>query len=184
MQSPEELSQLLARCALHDRQAFERLYRATSAQLFGVVLRIVRNQDLASEVLQEVYVKIWNHAGDFLPDKAKPMTWMTTIARNQAVDSIRRASNQPTAGEPVEELHWLADEGASPQEMTSQAMENQALHECLKQLDGKQRRAMMLAYFNGLTHDELARQLDTPLGTVKSWIRRGILSLKKCLDNP
>ncbi|MCP5420820.1 MAG: sigma-70 family RNA polymerase sigma factor [Gammaproteobacteria bacterium] len=178
----EDLPQLLARCALKDRKAFEQLYRSTSAQLFGLVLRIVRDQEIASEVLQESYVKIWNRAGDFRSDLAKPMTWMGAIARNQAIDSIRRSTVQPSALETVEELEWLADESEGPSEIVGRTQEEQALYECLNRLEGLQRQAMMLAYFNGLTHDELAQRLSTPLGTVKSWIRRGLLRLKSCLD--
>lgn len=182
MLSPEELSQLLARCALNDRHAFEVLYKATSAQLFGLILRIVRNPDLASEVLQEGYVKIWNRAGDFRAEKARPMTWMGTIVRNQAIDLLRRSTHESAPSEPVDELHWLADEGAGPYELTNQSQEHQFVRECLNQLEGPQRQAMMLAYFNGLTHEQLADHLDTPLGTVKSWLRRGLMRLKKCLE--
>lgn len=182
MLPPEELSQLLARCALNDRHAFEALYKATSAQLFGLIVRIVKNPDLASEVLQEGYVKIWNRAGDFRADKARPMTWMGTIVRNQAIDLLRRSSHESVPFEPVDELHWLADEGAGPYELTSQSQQHQSVHACLNQLEGTQRQAMMLAYFNGLTHEQLADHLDTPLGTVKSWLRRGLMRLKKCLE--
>ncbi len=183
MASPEELTRLLVRCALKDRQAFESLYRETSAQLFGLVLRIVRDRELANDVLQEAYVKIWHRAGDFRPQKAQPITWMGTVARNQAIDLIRRAASRPVTGEPVEDLHWLADAGPGPVEMASQAQANQALHECLRVLEGPQRQAMILAYFEGMTHEELARHLDTPLGTVKSWLRRGLQRLRKCLDD-
>jgi RNA polymerase sigma-70 factor (ECF subfamily) len=182
MASSEELAHLLARCALRDRQAFEILYRETSAQLFGLVLRIVRDQDLASDVLQQAYLKIWDHAGDYRPDKAQPMTWIGAIVRNQAIDMIRRNAHQPIASDPVDELHWLADDAAGPQEIVDQVQQNRALHECLDQLEEKQRQALLLAYFNGMTHAELAQYLDKPLGTVKSWVRRGLLRLKKCLD--
>ena len=180
--SSEELATLLARCALRDRQSFERLYQATSAQLFGLVLRIVKNHDLASEVLQEGYVKIWNRAGDFRPDKAKPMTWMGAVVRNQAIDVLRRSANQPVEPEPIEDMHWLADESIGPQEQAYREQRDHTLHDCLRQLEGEQRQAMLLAYFKGLTHEELAEHLDRPLGTVKSWIRRGLQRLKKCLE--
>ena len=180
--SPEELAGLLARCALRDRRSFEQLYKLTSPQLFGLVLRIVKNQDLASEVLQEGYVKIWNRAGDFRPDKAGAMTWMSAIVRNQAIDLLRRSANQPLESEPVEDLHWLADESAGPLDLANQEQENQALHDCLGHLDETQRQAMLMAYFSGMTHEELAEHLDRPLGTVKSWLRRGLMRLKKCLD--
>ena len=182
--SPEAMADLLARCALGDRASFEKLYKATSAQLYGLVLRIVKDQDLAHEVLQEAYVKIWNKAGDFRLDKAKPMTWMGTIVRNQAIDLLRRSATQPSGSESVDELHWLADENTpDPQEQASQMQENQALKRCLQHLEGDQRRAMLLAYFNGLTHEELAERLERPLGTVKSWLRRGLQRLKQCLED-
>lgn len=183
MASSEELAGLLARCALNDRRAFERLYRETAAQLFGLVARIVKNQELAGEVLQEGYVKIWRHAGDFDADRASPMTWMGAIVRHQAIDLLRRSVHPPLASESVEELHWLADEAAGPQELAGRDQENRRLHDCLRQLEEAPRRAMLLAYFDGLTHEELARRLNTPLGTVKSWVRRGLLRLKKCLDD-
>lgn len=183
MESPEELADLLARCALNDRNAFTRLYKATSAQLFGLILRIVKNPEVASEVLQEGYVKIWNRAGDFRADRARPMTWMGTIVRNQAIDVIRRSSHETMASEPVEELHWLADEAAGPHDVVNQSQQDQALHHCINQLEGGQRHAMLLAYFSGLTHEQLAERLDTPLGTVKSWLRRGLLRLKQCLKH-
>ena len=180
--SHQELADLLSRCALGDRNAFERLYHATSAQLYGLVLRIVRDQDAASDVLQEGFVKIWHHAAEFDPGKAKAMTWMGTIMRNQAIDLIRRSASRPRLNDPVEELHWLADEADGPQEQVDQARQDDKLHTCLEQLQGDQRKAMILAYFHGLTHEELADHMQKPLGTIKSWLRRGLLRLKKCLD--
>ena len=183
MSTPEELAQLLARCALRDRGAFEALYRQSCAQLFGVVLRIVNNREVAEEVLQEGYVKIWNHAGEFRADKAQPMTWMGSIVRNQAIDTLRRASNRPQATDSVEDLYWLADDNPGPQDRMDRHQQGRALHHCLKLLEGDQRRAMRLAYFRGMTHEELADHMNKPLGTVKSWLRRGLLRLKKCLDD-
>ncbi len=181
--TPEELANLLARSALGERRSFERLYRHTAAQLFGLVLRIVKNHETADEVLQESFVKIWNRAGDFSPERASAMTWMGTIARNQAIDTIRRGRQQPVLHEqPVDELHWLADAAPGPEDEAAQARQNQALRECLDRLEGSQRDAVLLAYFSGLTHDELAGRLDKPLGTVKSWIRRGLQRLRHCLE--
>ena len=182
MSSSEELAQLLARCALRDRRAFESVYNQTAAQLFGLVLRIVKNQELASEVLQEAYFKIWQRAGDFDPDKAKPITWMGAIVRNQAIDILRRAAHQPQISESVDDLTWLPDETAGPQELTHIEQRDQKLYDCIEQLDGAQREAMQLAYFHGLTHEELAERMGKPLGTVKSWIRRGLVRLKNCLS--
>jgi RNA polymerase sigma-70 factor (ECF subfamily) len=184
MAAPAELTDLLARCALQDRRAFEQLYRATSAQLFGIVLRIVRNRDLASEVLQEGYVKIWRRAGDYRPDKAQPMTWMAAVVRHQAIDLLRRTVHDPVATDPVEELHWLADDAVGPAEEVQQGDDNARLRRCLGDLPDAQRQALLLAYFDGLTHEELAGRLATPLGTVKSWVRRGLMRLKSCLESP
>jgi len=179
---PQSLEDLLARCALGDRRAFEKLYRQSSAQLFGLALRIVRQQELASEVLQEAFVKIWQRAGDFRPDKARATTWMGAIVRNQAIDQVRRRGANPVSTEPVEEYHWLADESAGPQETVAQAHRDQALHRCLDELEGEQQVAMRIAYFEGLTHEELAVRMDRPLGTIKSWLRRGLQRLKNCLE--
>lgn len=181
--SPEALQELLARCALGDRHSFEQLYRNTSAQLFGLVFRIVKNRDLASEVLQEGYVKIWHKAGDFRPDKAKPMTWMGAIVRNQAIDLLRRSASQPQQTDAVEDLHWLADESDGPDVLADRQQQHEALRHCLGQLEGDQQQAMLLAYFRGMTHEELAEHMQRPLGTVKSWLRRGLQRLKNCLDD-
>lgn len=183
MSIPEELAHLLARCALKDRAAFETLYRRSCAQLFGVVLRIVNDRELAEEILQEGYVKIWSHAGEFRPDKAQPMTWMGSIVRNQAIDTLRRRGNRPQATDAVDDLYWLADDSPGPQDSVDRYQQGRALHRCLEQLEGDQRRAMQLAYFRGMTHEELAEHMNKPLGTVKSWVRRGLMRLKKCLDD-
>lgn len=182
--TPEQLADWLARCALNDRRSFEQLYRATSAQLFGLILRIVKQQDIANEVLQESYVKIWNRASDYSVNKAAPMTWMGTIARNHAIDTLRRGNQQPdTVDEPVDELVWLAEDNPGPEEQAHDQQRNAALYQCLNQLEGKQKQAMLMAYFQGLTHEELSAQLATPMGTVKSWIRRGLQRLKQCLES-
>lgn len=180
---PDDLAELLARIALGERLSFQRLYHIASSQLFGLILRIVKNQETASEVLQESFIKIWNRASDFSPERASPMTWMGTIARNQAIDTLRRRRQQPMLhDQSLDELNWLAEDALGPDEEVDQALRNQALRECLGRLEGGQRNAVLLAYFNGLTHEELAARLDKPLGTVKSWIRRGLQRLKRCLE--
>jgi RNA polymerase sigma-70 factor (ECF subfamily) len=185
MTDPTELTALLARCALQDRRAFERLYRVTSAQLFGVILRIVRHREVASEVLQEAYIKIWRRSGDYRPDKAQPLTWMAAIARHQAIDLLRRHVHEPATTAPVEDLHEeLADEAAGPAEAVQHGDDHTRLRRCLDDLPDTQRQALLLAYFDGLTHEEIAVRLATPLGTVKSWVRRGLLRLKSCLESP
>lgn len=181
--TPEQLAELLARTALGDRRSFEQLYHSSSMHLYGLILRIVKHRETASEVLQESYVKIWHRAGDFNPAKAGALTWMGAIARNQAIDTLRRGKQHPnTIDEPVDELHWLTDGNPGPDEAVDQDQRSAALHRCLDQLEGGQKQAVLLAFFQGLTHDELAHRLETPLGTVKSWVRRGLQRLKQCLD--
>ncbi|HMV39324.1 sigma-70 family RNA polymerase sigma factor [Plasticicumulans sp.] len=183
MSVPEVLEDLLARTALADRHAFEKLYRLSSAQLFGIVLRIVRDRDLAADVLQETYVKIWHRAGDFRADLAQPLTWMGSIARHQAIDTLRRSARRLSTAEDIDEHYELADEAAeSPADAVDRGLQGAALHRCLGELQGLQQRAVQLAWFRGLTHEDIAARLDTPLGTVKSWLRRGLLRLKTCLE--
>ncbi len=184
MASPEELAILLARCALKDRQAFERLYRHTSAKLFGLILRIVKNEELASDVLQDGFVRIWNHAADFDPRKASAFTWMGSIMRNRAIDLIRRGHTRRSSLSNSDDLEWLADESVAPfLDEVDRAESDRALQRCLGTLSHDQRQAISLAYFRGLTHEELARHLNAPLGTVKSWLRRGLLRLRDCLES-
>ena len=176
----QELAALLAACGRRDRAAFERLYRASSAKLFGVALRILRREDWAEEVLQECYVSIWTHAPDYRPALAAPMTWMTSIVRNRCLDWLRR----PRLEVPDEEgaiVEATESDTPGPLAELERAKESHALARCLKGLEGKQRQAIALAFFDGLSHSELARHLREPLGTVKTWVRRGLLRLKDCL---
>ena len=179
--SAEQLSVLLAACARHDRDAFARLYQSTSAKLFGVALRILRRDDWAEEVLQESYVNIWNHAQNYSAGLSAPMTWMTSIVRNRCLDWLRRPSKE--VSDPEGEMVANAQsDGPGPLDALSRSSDARALAECLRRLDGKQRQAIMLAFFDGLSHSELAAHLREPLGTVKTWVRRGLLRLKACLE--
>lgn len=184
MSNPEELADLLARCALNDHRAFERLYQHSSAQLFGLVMRIVRDEQLARDVLQDGFVRIWDRAGDFRPDVASPSTWMGSIMRNRAIDVLRRRRASPVVADLLpEEMHWLEDPTAVPQhESVQQDQNTKALRECLRDLNENQRQVIALAYFRGMTHEELADHVGAPLGTVKSWVRRGLLQLRACLS--
>ncbi|MBI3376226.1 MAG: sigma-70 family RNA polymerase sigma factor [Betaproteobacteria bacterium] len=177
----EQVSGLLAACARRDREAFTLLYQATSAKLFGVALRILRREDWAEEVLQESYVSIWNHAHDYSAGLAAPMTWMTSIVRNRCLDWLRRPSRE--VSDPEGELAAAAEAGGpGPLDALAQSIDARALADCLGRLEGKQRQAIMLAFFQGLSHSELAAHLRQPLGTVKTWVRRGLGRLKACLE--
>lgn len=177
----ERLQSLLAACTLNDKRAFAQLYEMTSGKLYGVVLRILDREEWAQDCLQEAYVKIWNSSGSYRPHLAAPMTWMSSIVRNQALDLLRKRRREVLQPEP-EKL--LKDESgdAIPLDNLQQSEEGKRLSDCLDQLKSQQRQMIALAYLKGLTHDELAFQTGTPLGTVKTWIRRGLKQLKGCLE--
>ena len=177
---PDALGQLLEQCALGNRAAFADLYRQTSAKLFGVALRILRREDWAEEVLQESFVNIWRHAAAYSVYKSTPMTWMISIVRNHALDILRRPGLETAQLDPSL-IEALQDQSAGPMDRLLKSNEAAALARCLQQLDGNQRQSIMLAFYYGLTHAELAKHLRQPLGTVKSWIRRGLQRLRKCL---
>lgn len=178
---PEQarLAALLARSALGDRGAFADLYAATRAKLFAVSLRIVRERALAEEVLQDSFVKIWNHAGEYAQAKSAPSTWMTAIVRNRSVDVLRRPREEADIDAALTAA--LVDEAASPAGEAAARGEAHALHQCIAELDGDARQTIALAFFHGLSHAELAAHLGRPLGTVKTHIRRGLGKLRECL---
>lgn len=187
-----QLQALLARTALGDRAAFEALYNDTSAYLLGVILRIVGDRDLAEDLLQEVFVNVWRGAGSFDAQRSQALTWMTSIARNRAIDGLRRRRADPVV--PVSQLGGLdaegdaadladtvADEAAGPLELMQQAAEAAGLHRCLGELSHEQRQCLSLAYYRGLSYGETAAHLAQPLGTVKSWVRRALMAMRECL---
>ncbi len=190
-----ELAGWLARTALGDRVAFAALYRATSAHLFGVILRINRDRPQAEELLQDIYVNIWRAAGGFDAARAQPMTWLVSIARNRAIDSLRRAktdvktvsrslpgANGEEGGEEdVDLLAALPSDAAGPLQLLEQAADARELGHCVRQLSAEQQQCVALAYYHGLSHAEVAEHLVQPLGTVKSWVRRALTALKLCL---
>lgn len=176
----ERLAELLARTALRDQSAYEALYRATAPKLFGFALRILQRRDVAEDCLQDAFVNIWHRAGDYRPDRAQPFTWMAVIVRNRALDLLRAASNvrEITVDDDLDAFEAHAPE---PGVGTEDAA---ALRRCLDTLPAPHRQAIALSYFRGLAHAELARSLAEPLGTVKTWIRRGLMQLRECLEQP
>ena len=177
----QELESLLAACALKDRKAFARLYSMTSAKLYGVVLRILVRDEWAQDCLQDAYIKVWNNAGSYRSYMAAPLTWMSTIARNQALDLLRKRKREVMEGDD-KSVPEQVDGAPLPLEGLSRSDEGRRLDDCLGRLKEQQRQVIVLAYFKGLTHDELASHTDTPLGTVKTWIRRGLDQLRRCLE--
>lgn len=186
--SNDYLSQLLIRIAQQDARAFEQLYQATSSHLFGAALRILNHQERAEEVLQEAFVNIWKQAGSYSAALAAPMTWMTSVVRNKALDYLRQAKRADTStvhsgneeGEDL--LDQIADQRPDPLALLMQASEGLQLRQCLETLEAAQRQSLALAYYDGLSHAELAAHLQAPLGTVKAWVRRGLEKLKKCME--
>ena len=179
-----ELMHLLDRIAAHDEAALKTLYEQTSSKLFGLALRVLGHRDWAEDVLQEAFITIWRVAGDYRASLSPPMAWMGLIVRSRALDLLRRRS-----ADRAHLTHELDDEmahgieGDSPNPMdTTQASEQAfALHQCLGRLENKQREVVSLAYLRDLSHGELAEQLRLPLGTVTTWIRRGLEQLRTCM---
>lgn len=187
-----ELGALLARTGLGDRAAFATLYERSSAHLFAVVLRINKNKAQAEDVLQEVYVKVWRSAASFDAAQSQPLTWLTSIARHQAIDSLRRTQTQPQTVSVHQDntdddsdtnmLDHTASDAPGPLDLLSQASDARALSHCMQHLSAPQRQSLALAFYDGLSHAEVAQHMGLALGTVKSWVRRALLSLKTCLD--
>ena len=170
--------------AAESEAALRELYDLTSSKLYGVALKVVRNREWAEDVLQEAFLNIWRIAGDYRLALSPPMAWMGVIARSRALDFLRRrASERADAALELDDAISETVAGDSPNPMdTAQASQQAwALHECLRKLEARQREVVSLAYLRDLSHSELAEQLKLPLGTVKTWIRRGLEQLRGCM---
>ena len=184
----EDLARLLARVALGDRQAFEHLYRSTCAYLMAVAWRVLQRRQLAEEVLQDAFVKVWHSAGAYDARLGVPMTWLINIVRNRAID-VRRArataavDDSVDVGDDVDEMpDAQGGHAAGPEQWLDASIRKARVEGCMGQLSATQRQALALAYYQGLTHAEIAQALGTPLGTAKAWVRRGLEYLKNCLE--
>lgn len=170
----------MSRVAAGDRAALRDLYEATSAKLFGVCLRILSSKEESEDVLQEVYLTIWRRADRFDSTRASVTTWASTIARNRAIDRLRARGPLAKAG-PIEDFE-IADEQPDAEMRLTAAGDLAQLQGCLSELDARTQAVIRTAFFDGVTYEALARRMDAPLGTVKSWIRRGLARLKECLE--
>lgn len=178
----EDLAYLVYRTALGDQRAFENLYRHTSPRLYGLAMTVLRRKELAEDVLQEAFVSIWHSASTYSPDKGSVQTWLNVIVRNRCIDRLRKEPQRVVVME-NEEWEQIEHNAITPlQELESDA-EAEVLARCLEGLEAKQRQSLTLAYFNGMTHIELASHLKVPLGTVKAWVRRGLERLRGCLNH-
>jgi RNA polymerase sigma-70 factor, ECF subfamily len=176
--SPLQLQQLIRRTSRADKAAFEMLYTQTAAKLFGVAVRIVGQREEAEEVLQESFVAVWQRAGDYDAARGSVTGWLTTIVRHCAIDHLRRRAGRPESRSAPEDLLLKFAAGES----TDRGAELSVLQRCLGELDEQPRRAVLLAYVYGFTREEIAADRAVPVGTIKSWIRRSIERLKRCLD--
>jgi RNA polymerase sigma-70 factor, ECF subfamily len=171
-----ELAQLLQRCAAQDSAAFRTLYDKTSPILFARLLRMLRRRSVAEEALQDVYVRIWQRAAQYEAHRGRALAWMVTIARYCAIDLMRRERITLVSDDTLAEV---ADEGTGD----AVAFEKpNHFDDCIGRLNDRTRQCLTLAFVEGRSHDEIARLTTNPLGSVKSWIRRGLLSLKECLS--
>lgn len=177
----DALAETLTAVAGGDRAAFERLYRATSSKLFGVCLRVLPDREEAEDVLQEVFATVWRKAAQFDASRAGAITWLAMIARNKAIDRLR-ANPASARTAPIEWADNVADPAPSPLHATESAVENTRLNTCMEQLDDRRRSLIRTAFFDGATYEELAARIGSPLGSVKSWIRRGLQQLRTCLE--
>jgi RNA polymerase sigma-70 factor, ECF subfamily len=178
--TPALLTENLRLVAAGDRAAFGRVYEATAAKLYGVVLRILKRRDLTDEIVQEVYVKIWQRAGDFDATRASPITWMVTIARNRALDEARKASHIRLDDAP--EALEVPDQSPSAVDLLSRAEDRERLLRCLDGLDPQKREIVKLAYLEGFSRDELSMRFGHPVATIKTWLHRSLKQLKECLS--
>ena len=178
----ERIELLLGRCAQRDERALQELYQLISGQLLGVLMRILRRRAVAEEALQDVMVKIWERADQYVAYRGRAMAWITAIARYRAIDLLRRQqSTSPIDDAPADALVDIT--AADFVDSTTSARMRKALDDCFSKLTAEQRRCLELAYVDGYSQDQIAGEIDSPLGTVKSWIRRGLASLKRCLDS-
>ena len=179
MLTQAELVWLLAAVAKGDRAAFERLYSATRAKLYGVLLRILGTAELADDVMQETYLKVWKMAGKFDPTIASPITWMVAIARNRAIDIVRKRPDVSVEDSP--EAMAVAAEAPPPLARREMTEELRRLLSCLGKLDPEKQRIVLLAYYSGWSRDQLAQKLDIPVNTIKTWLRRSLLEIRECM---
>lgn len=182
----EQLASLIERIANRDRKAFEELYQLTSRKMFAVALRIVREPGLAQDVLQDAYIRLWRYAHTFNNKLSAPETWLHQVVRNRALDLIAQQSHTINSIS----LDQFSDQDDEPNDLVFEAHSvstddketSRVMQACVQRLEGKYRQVLTLAYTHGMSHAEISEHLDVPLGTVKTWVRRGLIELKTVYD--
>ncbi|TPI36024.1 sigma-70 family RNA polymerase sigma factor [Mesorhizobium sp. B3-1-9] len=177
--APQDISKLIVRTSMKDRAAFDLLYKQTSAKLFGVCLRVLRDRGDAEEALQEVFVKIWTKADRFAVSDLSPISWLVAVARNHAIDRIR-ARRSPSAN--IDRAFEVADPTPGPEAMAVAAGEAERIYHCLDELEQDRAAAVRGAYLSGESYAELAERFKVPLNTMRTWLRRSLLKLRECLE--
>lgn len=180
-EAADSVDALLLRVAAGDQPAFETLYRNTAGKLLGICMRVLSDRAEAEDVLQDVYVTVWNKAGQFDASRARAVTWMGTIARNRSIDRLR-ALPAPASRASIDLAEAAHDPAPSPAVQAEAAGTRAQLDDCMEQLEPRRKTLIRTAFFDGATYEELATRSGLPLGSVKSWIRRGLLQLKACLE--
>lgn len=178
--SEDQLMELLLAVARKDRQAFQQLYKQISGRMFGLCLKLAKQRDLAEEAVQDAFVQIWHNASEYHNERGAPLSWMMTIARYRTLDLMRSRKARATDGD--EHLDNAEDQREGPLDTSLRSASSEALTGCIEELSDAQRDSILLSYYRGFTHDELAVALSSPVGTVKSWVRRGLMALKRCLQ--
>jgi RNA polymerase sigma-70 factor, ECF subfamily len=180
------LQTLLSRVALQDRNALRQLYDATAGRLLAIVQRMLDDRAMAEDVIQDTFVTVWQRAAQFPQLRTSPLAWLTTIARHRAIDLLRKRKPETSLtwqdDDGQEHQHDVIDASGTPQDQLQDRQDDSRLSQCVGRLDEAPRQAVLLAYYEGLTHEELAVRLKRPLGTVKTWVRRSLLQLKTCLE--
>lgn len=177
-----ELNQYLTDIAKGDQKAMNLLFESVSARLFGIQLRILKNRELAEDALQETFIKVWNSANTYNPQQGSPMTWLNSLARNHALDLLRRSNTRAEVNIKIPDLNpdtWRS----TAREYSDQLDDVEGLLHCLQELSIETQACIVGLYCDGHTQEEMSQSLQRPIGTVKSWIRRGLASLRECLDN-
>lgn len=175
----KRLVALLARVAAQDRLAFRDLYNATSAKLYGIVLRILRDEERARDILQEVYTKVWQRAGSFDASVSSPITWMAVIARNRALDELRKVAPPHDA---IDDVAELPSAFIDPLDARARSEELQRLLACLSALTEERRRMVLLAYYHGSSREALSKTFSRPVPTIKTLLHRSLAQVRECMS--
>lgn len=173
-----DITKLIVRTALRDQQAFDLLYRHTSRKLFGVCIRVLKNEAEAEDALQEVFIRIWNKADRFAASDLSPISWLVAIARNHCIDRLRARKNVVSDDEA---LLQVADPAPDPEARAEQTSMRGRISECLSELESAHAGAVKAAYLEGHSYNELAERFAVPVNTMRSWLRRSLLKLRECL---